>query len=67
MKGKFLFSALAMAMILLLLSGLGQNAFTDVGEGDIVDNFTLPDFDGNTHTLYDYEGHVIFINSWAIT
>ena len=29
-------------------------------------DFTLPDFDGNEHSLSDYKGNVIILNFWAI-
>lgn len=33
--------------------------------GDVVDDFTLDDVDGNPVSLYDFQGMVIFINFWS--
>jgi peroxiredoxin len=29
-------------------------------------DFTLPDFDGNEHSLSDYKGQIIILNFWAV-
>ena len=67
MNARLLIIIFALVVFMMLLSGINQNAkAAGVEIGSIVDNFTLPDFDGSDHTLYDYKGHVIFINFWAV-
>lgn len=67
MNRKILITCIVVVVINLILSGpVEYTLAAGVEVGDIVDNFTLPDFDGNTHNLFDYEGHVIFINFWAV-
>ena len=39
--------------------------FCQYEAGDIVENFTLEDMDGNAVNLYDYNGYAIFINFFA--
>lgn len=33
--------------------------------GDLINDFSLYDGDGNVVNLYDYQGKVIFINFWG--
>ena len=67
MKRKVYNPCLIITVILLFLFLVNQNILeAGVEIGDIVENFTLPDFEGNNHSLYDYEGQVIFINFWAV-
>ena len=68
MKRNAFFSNLAITVIFLLVAGLTLNVDAQVvKKGDIAPDFTLQDMDGNEHTLYEYEGYVIFFNIFGVT
>jgi hypothetical protein len=50
---------------IIMLSGLNIFAQT-LDVGDIAQDFTLIDINGNSHSLYDNAGKVIFINFFAV-
>ncbi len=43
----------------------GGDTDVGVGDGQIPPHFELPDLDGNTVTLSDYEGKVVVLDLWA--
>jgi hypothetical protein len=50
-------------LVMFLLIGTCQDVFTQTYViGDVVDNFTLLDMDGNSVSLFDYEGYAIYLN-----
>lgn len=55
---------LILVAALMLLS---STSFAQLQAGDIAPNFTYPDIEGNSHTLYDYldEGYSVFITMSA--
>jgi hypothetical protein len=55
---------LSLAAALLFFSTM---SFGQLTQGDIAPNFTYPDIEGNSHTLYDYldEGYSVFITMSA--
>lgn len=58
MKYRFILTALTA----LLIAGTAFGAYQ---VGDHINDFTLLDADGNSVSLYDFHGKVIFINFWA--
>ena len=67
MKRRIFNTLFVSILIVTFVTCYNPIAYSDgIEVGDIVSNFTLFDFEGNDHTLYDYEGHVIFINFWAV-
>ena len=57
-------TAFLAVLALVLTAGLASATYQ---VGDSIADFTLYDADGNTVSLYDYSGKVIFINFWSNT
>ncbi|MDD5647597.1 MAG: TlpA disulfide reductase family protein [Dehalococcoidia bacterium] len=51
----------------VLLSGCGTPASTCPKIGDKAPDFTLPGIDGINHSLSDYAGKPIVINTWSVS
>ncbi len=47
------------------LTELDYKLLENINDIDIRD-FTLPDFDGDEHSLSDYKGQVVILNFWAV-
>lgn len=60
MRKMFLMSAVLLAS-LALVSPVGAR----IQVGDTAPDFSLPDVNGEYHSLSDYEGQVVLINFWA--
>ena len=52
------------ALLLFCLAGAG---FAGVNVGDPARDFTLPDVDGNMHSLSDFKGKVVMLFFWQST
>ncbi len=58
------------AVCVLIFSGLiaaASTAHAVYGPGDVVEDFCLPDSNGDTICLSDYPNHVIILNWWRDT
>jgi hypothetical protein len=51
----------------LLLFGLAGAGLAGVPVGDPSPDFTLPDVNGNMHSLSDFTGKVVLLNFWQST
>ena len=58
------FRKLAVLAFLMVVMFQGV-AYSELNVGDIANNFTTVDMDGNEVSLYDYQGHVIFLSFFA--
>jgi len=67
MSSRTIFRDLGFILALFLLFGFCQDSIAQTySEGDIANDFTLMDVDGNEVSLYDYEGYAIFINFFGV-
>ena len=55
--------SLVTMLALLLISGAAQATY-QIGD-QVTDNFTLQDVNGETHSLFDYQGQCILMNFFA--
>ena len=52
------------AFLVLIIAGAGHAA---VNVGDPAPDFTLPDVNGEMHSLSDFTGKVVLLNFWQST
>lgn len=63
---KILLVTLALLTPALLITGCASGSSSVASVGQPAPDFTLPDLDGESVSLSDFEGHPLFINFWRI-
>ncbi len=61
-KNKIIFLSCTLVLIVSLVSGL---LFSQENTSKVAPDFTLTDLDGNTISLSELKGNVVFLNFWA--